>query len=214
MVEWETAIGRIASVCAIDGYENIISIWAYSRIRQYAQSGMTEQIKDEFLLEQVRQEYFPECVSRLTGLYFFDSIDNVKLAIDRWGLPKERFKQLATVNFTANNLTHVDSEWVTHCLGKSGKNDKWMYSYWKGETYGQRPLTEVLASGWGLVEETERREECYKSVFKKWPKSTLLLALGATSFNCVVMGLDENCQSVSQIIPHLFFRDGLSLIHI
>ena len=138
-------------------------------------------------------------MSRLKGIYFFESVNDAYAATDRWGVGGKQ-KYICEVHFSANNITRVDSEWITSFLQFDDVD--WMQGYWRGDSLGIAPLTEVLVSGVGVIHDNSFRTNAYKKVMEAWPYSTLLLAaacLGFTQF-----GLE----TIAQIVPALVARDG------
>ena len=198
LVRWEAAIGRLRSVCDNPNVEGFgVSLWQYSLLQEYATRSMSCKILNEFRLEALRQQYYPSHVSRLKGLYFFESRDIAEDAIDRWNISQSKKQFISEVSFSAANLSRLDSEWITHYLGKQNKNEDWMHSYWKGETYGSRPLTEIIASGVGHIEDGLIRQNCYEYILKKEPLSSKILSLGASAYYC---GFKEVAQVVTGLL--------------
>jgi hypothetical protein len=179
MVAWEVAIGRVRSNSdrPRDGFG--VSVWAYSLLRRYAAKGLDQRFRNELLLESVRQGSCPDACSRLEDLYFFESEYDAHAALERWGLSKRR-NLISAVNFTADRLTKVDSEWITSYL--SSEEREWMPQYWQGKTLGVKPLTEVLGRGIGLVQNRALRIQAYQSIIERWPTSTPLLSMACCAF--------------------------------
>lgn len=194
MVAWEVAIGRIRSACDISREQFGVSVWSYSLLRKFSTVGAGRRFINEILLESVRQQTHPLAVSRLAGIYFFESEGDAHSALDRWKMP-ERKPFISEVSFSANNLTRVDSEWITSYLGSEKRN--WMEDYWQGKTLGVRPLTEVLASGVGMVRNRELRVEAYKRVANLWPHSTPLLSMACSAF------CEERLENIGLMKPAL-----------
>lgn len=194
MVAWEVAIGRIRSACDLDlGQQSFgISLWQYNLLRKYSGEGLSKRFENELLLESVRQKNFHSSVPRLRGVYFFESERDAHAAVERWGVPGNR-RFITAVNFSASKTTHVDSEWITSYLN-TDEND-WMNRYWRGETLGESPLTEVLASGIGIVQNMNLRQEAYAQIMKLFPNSTPLLAMACCSFK------HARLESIAQVVP-------------
>lgn len=187
VVAWEVAIGRIKSVFD-ERYPNFgISSWQFSLLDKYSKNGYNTKFINELLLEKKRQINHPHKVSRLQGLYFFENEDDAHRALDRWGLSKYR-GYISPVRFKPEKITKVDSEWITSYLN-SGKSTDWMEDYWRGETLGIRPLTEILALGVGVVLNYDLRIQAYKNIYYSWPDSTPLLAMACCAFQ--VKNLDD-----------------------
>lgn len=181
MVAWETAIGRIQSAGQPSPSGFGVSLWMFNRLRDFARQGSTSAALGEFRLEAVRASRYPDRVSRLQGVYFFESRDDAMAAIDRWGLPSKYREFVSAVQFSAESITKVDSEWITWNLQSSG-GDGWMDRYWAGEAAGVRPLIEVLAVGQGVILNKQLRIEAYKRVYQDSPESTPLLAAACCAF--------------------------------
>lgn len=194
MVNWEVAIGRIRSSCDRKEPDGVVSYRHYDLIKSYAQQSLPRHFFDEYRLEAIREKYYPEQVSRLTGLYFFDTYELADIAIDRWNLPRKHKKHITKINFSATKITRVDSEWITNCIGKNLENNDWMHSYWKGETYGEKPLTEIIASGVGIVTDTNLIHSCFTKIMNLEPITAKLLAMAVSAF---ISGYED----IAQVIP-------------
>lgn len=194
MVAWEVAIGRIRSACDLGlGKQNFgISLWQYNLLKKYSEQGLTNRFENELKLELERQKNYRNAVSRLRGVYFFESEHDAHAAVERWHVPSKR-KFIAPVNFSANNVTCVDSEWITSYLNSD--ESEWMECYWRGETLGQAPLIEVLASGIGVVQNLELRQAAYQRILDMFPESTPLLAMASCGLK------HARIDSIAQTIP-------------
>lgn len=199
MVAWEVAIGRIKSYCDKNP-ENIgLSVWQYNMLRKLSQDGVGNRIKHEFALEAYRQKHYAEKVSRLNGVYFFESEAIARLALDRWGMPQKK-KYISKVNFSAERLTRYDSEWITAHI--SGDNSDWYEGYLSGETLGVAPLTEIIASGIGIVDNQSLRKQAYKKIMESWPTSTPLLGIAIAAL------WEAGIEDVAFLRPFLMLKDG------
>ncbi|KJV50156.1 hypothetical protein VH86_03060 [Pantoea sp. BL1] len=201
MVAWEVAIGRIESICN-DGNEFGVSIWHYNLLKNYLSGSRIIESRNEYELELIRMLHFPEKVSRLKGVYFFESREMAECALERWRLkPLSRF--ITEVEFFGDNYTNVDSEWITTYLNvEEDIHSDWMKKYWSGETMGVRPLTEVLASGVGLVHDKTFRSEAIRSVYEQWPTSSILLNASIAGF--AICHLRE----ISRVKPSVMLKNG------
>lgn len=202
MVAWEVAIGRIKSTCDNNPENYGVSIWQFNQLRNLSRLGEAPAIVDEFRLEAFRQANTPQKVSRLQGVYFFESEKIAHAALDRWGLSKYK-KYISQVNFSANEISRYDSEWITTFKGK-GKSD-WFESYLAGETLGVAPLTEVLASGIGFVMNKDLRIEAYKRILERWPTSTPFLYSAICAFG------EANIEDAALVRPFLL-NNGSSIV--
>ena len=124
--------------------------------------------KDVYL-DSIRKTTQPNAVSRFDGLYFFKSRNDAKKAYEYMKLTINK-EYLTEINFSANKYSEHDSMYITGKLSSDNSND-WMQSYWNGETLYKEPLIEVLASGIGVVINSELREKAYWNIVNKNPYS-------------------------------------------
>ncbi|HHX7277451.1 TPA: hypothetical protein ACVHP4_003040 [Yersinia enterocolitica] len=200
MVAWEVAIGRIQSIC--DKQEFGVSVWFYNLVKGFVETNNNVKITNEFKLELTRMKMYPEKVSRLQGVYFFESREMAEIAVERWGIPGRK-KYITEVDFLGNNYTEVDSEWITTYLGSDPRqNPSWMERYWKGETLGVKPLIEVLASGIGIVRDQAIRCEAYWKIIDAWPTTSILLNGCIGGFN------KKGLEQIGRSIPTIFVEKG------
>lgn len=199
MVAWEVAIGRVKSICDNNPENFGISLWQFNHLKKLSLLGESQSILDEFRLEAFRQKFMPDKVSRLQGVYFFESEEIALIALERWGLSRYK-KYLSQVNFSANSVSRYDSEWITSFKG-TGETD-WFADYLAGKTRGVAPLTEVLASGIGIVMNKELRAQAYQRILKEWPTSTPLLYFAIAGF------CEANIEDVALTKPALVGQDG------
>lgn len=197
LVAWEVAIGRVQSVDELSDRFGI-SLWAYSLLQSYVQKKSLQRFRNELRLEQIRLNNYPSKVSRLQGLYFFKSEHDARAALERWGMPEKK-QYISEVTFHPTRLTELDSEWITSNLGRDG-DSAWMNSYWSGYTAGDTPLTEILGSGTGVVENKDLRARAYRRIYDLWPTSTPLLAAACCAFS-------RGLRDVAVVKPGLLSRD-------
>jgi hypothetical protein len=200
LVAWEVAIGRIKSSCGINSYTYGTSVWMYSHLRRLALNGSDRRFFNELKLEQIRQQTATGSVSRLSGIYFFESEADAHAAVERWNIP-DRKRYISPVDFSANHLARVDSEWITSYL--ASQETDWMARYWAGETLGIRPLTEVLASGIGIVRNKDLRSQACELIYKHHTTSTPLLSMACCGFAEAVS------EEIAIVKPHLSVKDGV-----
>ena len=191
IVAWEVAIGRIESICYKSEFG--VSIWFYNLVRKYLSDNHNEKLQNELALEKVRSDNFRDKVSRLTGIYLFKTKEMAVIAIDRWSLNQNYKNTIAEIDFHGLNFTEVDSEWITDYLGSPlEQNAPWMHNYWSGVTRGENPLTEVLASGIGYINDKKIRSMAIKKLYEKWATSSLLFNAAIAGFSTGEM--DQICR--------------------
>lgn len=199
MVAWEVAIGRIKSSCDRNPDNIGLSVWQYNMLKQLSLSGAGNRINNELNLEIYRQRHHADKVSRLNGVYFFESEAIAHQALERWNLARYK-KYISKVIFSANRMTCYDSEWITTYM--DGDDSGWYEGYLSGETLGVKPLTEILASGIGTVENKLLREQAYRNIMEKWPTSTPLLYFAIAGF------CEAGIEDVALVRPFLSLQGG------
>lgn len=181
MVEWEVAIGRVCSICDPIRDKFGISLWHYNNLKNKVNTGKTQEFINELKLEYVRSKDYKKSVSRMRGVYFFESREMAEAALTHWGM-RYNPKYISQVNFSANAYTSVDSEWITQNLSSDSNEIDWIHSYWQGKHYWDNPVTEIIASGIGIIVDKKLREEAYINVLNKYPFASKILSYSAAAF--------------------------------
>ena len=193
MVAWEVAIGRIKSANYNENNSFGLSIWQYNLLSSYIKHGADNKIINEFKLEKVRFGKFPNSVSRLKGMYFFEEKNDAEKALKRWGINIPS-NYISEIEFYPVKYTKVDSEWITFNI-LNNNDERWMENYWKGLPYGSEPLYEVLVEGIGIVLNYDLRIKAYQTILNLWPYSTNLLAMAVCTFQI------KNIDNIASIKP-------------
>ena len=178
-VAWEAYRGALIPPDTL-GYVDFqpLSLWGANHIL----SGVNEKTVSETMLELIRQERYPESISRLKGMYYFESREAALRASNGWQ-KNNHFKAfcLAEVDVDSSaTFTRVDANWITHHLHRfDPQNLDWMDAYWQGVPYpGEpEPLWEILTDGRGVIAGTELRERAYENLRRLAPSSLGLLEL-------------------------------------
>ena len=209
MVAWETAIGRICSASVLHNQGVLsLSIRLFSLIRGAINTQNISKIKKEFEIELFRRIDFPKKISRLTGIYFFESKEDAEVIVGREGWRSSRFNQkyLSKVHLIKGEVSRFDSEWITSNF--ASKDTGWIHSYFAGETYGVNPLTEVIASGVGEILNQKLKEQAFKYIARNYPDSLPLLILSRLAFT-------NRFLDAGQVVPFLQKQNDLvSGVHI
>jgi len=196
MVAWEVAVGRMISA-DVHRVKNLsVSSWQYNHLCRCLKYGLSLDFINEMRLELTREAHFRENVSRLQGLYFFETPEAAKLALKYWRIPLKE-SHISPIRFFPKRMTKVDSEWITANIDKE-EDPSWMSSYWNGEIKGRSPLYEILATGFGEVLNYDLRVQAYRSILEIWPYSTPLLAMACCAFQ--VKGMND----IAAVMPGLY----------
>ena len=139
-------------VCAWAAYRGVLvaaptdpgflSVWSASLMK----SDNSSRVQREVELEVQRQRYFPNLISRLTGIYCFTDLRSAELAL-HWGNAGNHFRaeylvELSLAEATLSAVRH-DANWIAFPT-----QEDWHLSYWQGLPHpDHEPVWEVLASG-------------------------------------------------------------------
>lgn len=134
----------------------------------------------ELELEATRAMQFNHHVSRLTGLYVFDTPDSALAAQEDWGghLVHEN---LTDVGVSAASFTRVDANWITWMLAtRALQGLNWrdgIFPYWEGKPcpHHDFPIWEVLVDGAVTLWGTTLRDRAYRTTKARSPNALALL---------------------------------------
>lgn len=208
--------------------ENPMAAWNVVRSNFYSPSclprpdrvgalsfGMADLLRDgnamraaaEFRLDDFRERHFPDAVSRLTGIFLFDTIDSAIQVCekDKWSahfVPE----YLTDAGVSADRSSRVDAAWIAKM--RDDKNvlvegwEELAERYWSGEPASDQPIWERIVDGWVTIWGLDLKTRALEEVRKFWPESLPLLALSA---NFAAIGSRDGA-----IIPYVV-RNGSSL---
>ena len=149
-------------------------------------TGNTARAAAEFRLEHFRRTYFPDSISRLSGIFLFDNIDSAALVWenDAWsGHFNPHY--LTDVGVSADGSSRLDANWITLMRNDSNVLVKgWeamAEQYWSGNPASHQPIWERLVEGWVTIWGIDLKTRALKEIQRFWPQSLPLLAIAANS---------------------------------
>ena len=208
-VRWNTALGRIypASYDSENGALHL-SMFASQRLRRGREYFNFEQELEE---ERIRE--FPHKISRLHGLFVFDTQEEAKKAENIWGNSSNHFQPDCLTEAgceIGHNKSKHDSNWITYYFqNESPKHPAhWKELYWEGVPYPHRnPVWETIVDRSLLLWNTELRQSVANRLHEELPCSFLLrlgvlacdlgYELGRTSITLVK---ENDCLQVRHMI--------------
>lgn len=197
LTTWEIAIGRVISACDIQ-IPGAVSQWHYWKLKEAVENGDFRTYSREMELERIRANHYPNAVSRLTGVFLFESEAGAQNAKRKWR-KSNATTEITDVGFSAERFSIHDSNWL---LDLDAPISKIAHNYWSGEAAGGEPIWEVIASGIGRVWEREVQLRCYKKMYNAEPHASLFLK-GAT-----IAFLDGQEQA-GLSVPFVSYNDGI-----
>ncbi len=159
-VRWNTALGRIypASYDSENGALHF-SMFASQRLR-----GGIEYFNFEQELEEERIRKFPQKISRLQGLFVFDTQEEAKKAEKLWGSSSNHYQPDCLTEAgcaIGHNKSKHDSNWITYYFRNEAPKHPphWKELYWEGEPYPhENPVWETIADRPLVLWNTELRQ--------------------------------------------------------
>lgn len=181
---WEVAIGRFQSLNLAHKYA--LSIRQINSLRNAVKYQEYDIWKMELELESFRRQYYPNKVSRLRGLFLFESEIEAKENSAYWG---EHFSEeyLTDIGFLGSEtiFSKYDSKWITHY--KYG-DVTLLHNYFSGQPYDNFPQWEIVAYGSGVIWNRELKQKAYDQIIKHEPYTKSILDSAVAIFH---FGLDE-----------------------
>ncbi len=142
-------------------------------------AGDNRRLYNETIIEIFRARYFPGSVSRMQGIYFFETKAEAESRIgdNNWPPYFTSENLLELELFTDKPLTKADANWITFAkfdlsTGQILLNDlSWIFDYWSGLPNKHGSVWEILANGVALVLDPAVRRHCETQLEKLFPQS-------------------------------------------
>ena len=183
VVRWNVARGIIDSPYNVQRYfdNTIISFFLFSRYF----NNKKEMFDLEMKMEEIRLLRYPNKISRLRGLFFFDNREDMETAY----LKLDSFRVSTPTEVIVPSDIHYDRydmNWITY-YDKSFPDD-WIDKYWQGQICpfcpdDSGPNWECLTYESLVIPDTNLRKEAMDSFSKEDDETTLLLQLAIMGAN-------------------------------
>jgi len=177
---WAAYRGQMCSASSMGTDEfRPIAYWPYGLLKRVASGSKSSllRLEKEFALERVRREQYGYQVSRLHGIYLWESEEDAIRCEPKWRDKEgQHFEQdqLVEVEFSYTNRSRVDTQWIDHyVLNDAEPLDRcdlgWAHAYWKGERWNITPHWEILVEGRGWILGTSHRMKAFERIEDGWP---------------------------------------------
>jgi len=184
MAAWNVVRGGFYSPsCLVENAPGAVNFWMAN---QFCSSSFQRFIF-ETKLEKVRQDEFPNSVSRLRGFFVFgDEKSALSVNAETWG---KRFnsENLTDLGVSANAYSKLDSNWISELLDAHNTNDaNWVNlarQYWSGKSHSKNPIWEYIVEGYATVWGLDLKKRALESISEYWPKSIALFNYCANAFS-------------------------------
>lgn len=167
--QWNIARGFFNSASIFHSYQNHENLLSVSMVEML--SNNHRRLNCEISIESIRQEYYPNCVSRLTGLFVFDSPEDALNVMNQenWGNSQLYPEDLTDVGVSARSSSKHDSNWIELIFDKQFQlNAKWIgytHNYWQGlPAPNKQPIWERIVDGGITIWGTGIRETAIKNM--------------------------------------------------
>jgi hypothetical protein len=163
---WNAYRGALISPPQESGF---LSVWFASLLENQTH------LRRELDLDRLRLQYYPDQVSRLTGVFCFQEYESAKAA-ECWG---GHFQPANLVELhlgeTRGTEHRHDANWISHPVGDI---EEWGRQYWNGTPHPNHPpIWETLVEGRALVLGTSVRSRAYRSISLNFIGSLALLEI-------------------------------------
>jgi hypothetical protein len=150
---------------------------AYTILKYAAESNNKNIVSSEVILEDVRRRYYPDKVSRLTGMFAFLSRESA-IKGKSWGVGHFEEEFLVELNIDPlREYTVVDSSWFTR-YANEGLSEDVAHAYWSGRPNPEEEqLWEVLFDSPASICGTEVRMKCLELFRRHMPQVLPVLDL-------------------------------------
>ena len=172
-VRWNTALGIIYPASFEPEKRALhFSMFASQRFRK----GI-DYFNFEMELEEERVRKFPHKVSRLQGLFVFETQEEAKKAEMLWGDSTNHFQPDCLTEATCeigHNKSKHDSNWITYYLQKGSPEhpSNWKELYWENAPYPhQNPVWETIVDKPLLLLNEDLRQSVYDRLDQELPCS-------------------------------------------
>ncbi|GEM_PF-829689 len=179
-VSWNIARGVFLSPSELPSSENNKGFLSVAMAGMLSNS-TPERLYSELAIDNVREIYFPKCISRLRGFFVFDDIESISRFwnCNTWG-GHFSDEYLSDVAVAATRSTRVDSNWISQIVGEDSKLKKdWFENtlkYWRGDAFpSSDPIWERIVEGYLTVWSPDIRRNAVLEINAVWPQSLKLL---------------------------------------
>jgi len=167
--QWNIARGFFNSASIFHTFENHENLLSVSMVEML--SNNHHRLNCEISIESIRQKYYPNCVSRLSGIFVFDSPEDALnvMAQENWGSSQLYEEDLTDVGVAARNSSKHDSNWIELIFNEQFQlNDNWIENtkkYWEGlPVPNKQPIWERIVDGGITIWGTKIREAALKNM--------------------------------------------------
>lgn len=173
-VAWAVMRGMLVSAAHTAAEPGFVSFMQAGMIL----AGNNTRIFNEAVIELWRGKFYPDCISRMRGIYFFETRSAAEARIGDHDWPSYFIAEnLIEFELLTNGpITKADANWITFAnLDATGritlKELDWISQYWQGVPRCGEPTWEILANGVALVLDEAKRRNSETYLKELFPRS-------------------------------------------
>ena len=179
-VAWATYRGVLVAASRVREYPNCAISLMLAGMLKHKNS---IRLNNELAIERIRQKRYSNKISRLVGMYLFESRKALEKACE-WGGDHFKKEYMAEIGILSGSIySRHDSNWITYAPvdDRSGllKSINWCEQYWSGEPYPDKePVWEIILDGRAVVNGTDLRNSAYIKIKSEFPECLSILEVG------------------------------------
>ncbi len=169
VTQWNIARGAFNSASIYHSHPDHSSLLSVSMVDMLANN--RNRLYAEIQIENIRKLYYPNCVSRLNGLFIFDTPEDALNVMNEesWGATQLCEDDLTDVGAAIRRSSRHDSNWIPLIFNENFKlSENWQtytHQYWKGNSVlNKQPIWELIIDGTITVWGTELRQTVLKNM--------------------------------------------------
>lgn len=161
--QWNIARGVFNSASIFHTHLDHRHLLSVSMVEMLANN--PDRLNSEIEVENIRKNNYPNCISRLNGLFVFDSPDDALNVMNKenWGALQLYEEDLTDVGVAVRSSSRHDSNWIELIFNDQFQlNENWIeytHQYWQGLSVpNKQPIWERIVDGTITIWGTELRE--------------------------------------------------------
>lgn len=169
VTQWNIARGAFNSASIYHSHPDNSSLLSVSMVDMLANNH--NRLFAEVQIENIRKLYYPDCISRLNGLFIFDTPEDALNVMneENWGATQLCEEDLTDVGAAIRRSSRHDSNWIPLIFNENFQlNESWQthtHLYWRGDSVpNKQPIWELIIDGTITVWGTELRHTVLRNM--------------------------------------------------
>lgn len=167
--QWNIARGVFNSASIFHTHQDHSHLLSVSMVEMLTNN--PRRLSSEIEIENIRKNHYPNCISRLNGLFVFDTPEDALNVMNQeyWGASQLYEEDLTDVGVAVRSSSRHDSNWIELIFNNQFQlNENWIeytHQYWQGlPVPDKQPIWERIVDGTISIWGTELREMAIKNM--------------------------------------------------